>query len=56
MAERKARVMPIALMVFGVKPILWAVFAGVVSICWIFCFSFVSMVWFLWCYFWVFVI
>jgi len=42
-ADRKARVMPMALIMFGVNPILWAAFASVVSVCWIFCLSFVSI-------------
>lgn len=42
-AERKAKTMPIALILFGVNPILWAAFASVVRIVWTFFFSFVSM-------------
>jgi len=43
-AERKAKTMPIALMVLGVNPILWAAFASAASIFWIFSFSLVNIV------------
>jgi len=36
--------MPIALMVLGVNPILWAAFASAASIFWIFSFSLVNIV------------
>ena len=43
-ADRKAKAMPIALMVLGVNPILWDAFASAASIFWIFSFSLVSIV------------
>ncbi len=44
MAEEMARIKPIILILFGVKPILCAVVACEISICWTFFLSFVSKV------------